>query len=242
MNAGQLNDIIGSPMEISDGSKLKRILIVDDEEIIRYSLVNILKSYGYDAIDVSSGEQAVKLLSEQEFHLVLSDLVMEGMDGLQLLENVKLVSPRTIVILITGYGSLKTAVSALRLGAYDYLLKPCDEEELLYRIKRAIEMQNYGEEQKRIQEISAIAKTTITLSDKINTPLNIILGNVEIMQMTLKDINNLKVNRILETIEKQIFIIKEVMEKLAKLTNAETRKYTSFSDYEIIDLPDDSKI
>jgi len=227
-------------MEIPDKTSQKRILIVDDEEIIRYSLINILRGYGYDAVDVSSGEEAVKLLGEQKFHLILSDLVMEGMDGLGLLENVKLVSPSTIVILITGYGSLKTAVSALRLGAYDYLLKPCDEEELIYRVKRALEMQHFGEEQKRIQEISAIAKTTITLSDKINTPLNIILGNVEILQMTLKEVENSKVDRILESIEKQIFIIKEVMEKLARLTNAETRKYTSFSDYEIIDLSDEN--
>ncbi len=222
-----------------ENTERKRVLIVDDEEIIRYSLVNILKGYGYDAIDVSSGEEAVRIISEQRVHLILSDLVMEGMDGLQLLENVKLVSPQTIFILITGYGSLKTAVSALRLGAYDYLLKPCDEEELCYRVKRALEMQNFGEEQKRIQETSAIAKTTITLSDKINTPLNIILGNVEILQLLFKDIDNIKVKKTLETIEKQIFSIKEVMEKLAKLTNAETRKYTSFSDYEIINLPNE---
>ena len=226
-------------MDNSDNTTKKRILIVDDEEIIRYSLVNILKGYGYDAVDVSNGEEAVKLLGEQEFHLILSDLVMEGVDGLQLLENVKLVSPRTIVIIITGYGSLKTAVSALRLGAYDYLLKQCDEEELIYRIKRALEMQHYGEEQRRIQEISAIAKTTITLSDKINTPLNIILGNVELLQLSLKDIGNEKVKKTLATMEKQIFIIKDVMEKLARLTSAETRKYTSFSDYEIIDLSEE---
>jgi YesN/AraC family two-component response regulator len=227
------------PMENSGKFEKKRILIVDDEEIIRYSLMNILKGHGYEAIDVSSGENAIKVMSEQKIHLILSDLVMESMDGLQLLENVKLVSPRTIVIIITGYGSLKTAVSALRLGAYDYLLKPCDEEELLFRVKRALEMQHFGEEQKRIQEISAIAKTTITLSDKINTPLNIILGNVEILQLLFKDINNDKVKKTLGTMEKQIFIIKEVMEKLARLTNAETSKYTSFSDYEIINLPDE---
>jgi YesN/AraC family two-component response regulator len=233
------NANVFSHMENSENTEKKRVLIVDDEEIIRYSLVNILKGYGYDAIDVSSGDEAVKLMSEQRIHLVLSDLVMEDMDGLQLLENVKLVSPRTIVIIITCYGSLKTAVSALRLGAYDYLLKPCDEEELLYRVKRALEMQSFGDEQRRIQEISAIAKTTITLSDKINTPLNIILGNVEMLQLLFKDINNDKVRKTLGTMEKQIFIIKEVMEKLAKLTNAETRKYTSFSDYEIINLPDE---
>lgn len=214
----------------------KRILIVDDEEIVRYSLVNILRSNGYEVVDVSSAEVALKELYEHTFHLVLTDLVMEGMDGLELLENVKVLSPKTMVILITGYGSLKTAVTALRLGVYDYLIKPCDEDELLLRVRRALEMQHFGEEQKRIQEVSAIAKTAVTLSDQINTPLNIILGSIEMLQLAPVLEGNAHIQKSLQTMENQIFKIKEVMERLAKLTKAETKKYTSLSDYEMIDL------
>jgi len=214
----------------------KRILIVDDEEIVRYSLVNILRSHGYEVVDVASAEAGLKILYEQEFHLVLTDLVMEGMDGLELLENVKVLSPRTMVILITGYGSLKTAVTALRLGVYDYLIKPCDEDELLLRVRRALEMLHYGEEQQRLQDVSAIAKTAVTLSDQINTPLNIILGNIEILQLSPLLEHNENVQKSLKTMENQIFKIREVMEKLAKLTKAETKKYASLSDYEMIDL------
>ncbi len=214
----------------------KRILIVDDEEIVRYSLVNILRSHGYEVVDVASAEAGLKILYEQEFHLVLTDLVMEGMDGLELLENVKVLSPRTMVILITGYGSLKTAVTALRLGVYDYLIKPCDEDELLLRVRRALEMLHYGEEQQRLQDVSAIAKTAVTLSDQINTPLNIILGNIEILQLSPLLEHNENIQKSLKTMENQIFKIREVMEKLAKLTKAETKKYASLSDYEMIDL------
>jgi len=156
----------------------KHILVVDDEEIVRYSLVNILKTHGYEVDEVPSAEKALEVFREKKYHLVLTDLVLEGMGGLDLLENIKVISPKTLVIVITGYGSIKTAVSALRLGVYDYLLKPCDEDELILRIRRALEMQNYGQEQKRIQEVSTITKTTVTLSDRINTPLNIILGNI----------------------------------------------------------------
>ena len=74
----------------------QRILIVDDEEIVRYSLVNILTSHGYEVDGVASAEDALKLLYEKNYHLVLTDLVMEGMDGLELLENVKVLSPRTL--------------------------------------------------------------------------------------------------------------------------------------------------
>jgi YesN/AraC family two-component response regulator len=214
----------------------KKILVVDDEEIVRYSLVDILRRHGYDVDDAHSAEQALELFNEQKYHLVLTDLVLEGMGGLELLENVKVISPKTLVMVITGYGSIKTAVSALRLGVYDYLLKPCDEDELIIRIRRALEMQSYGQEQKRIQEVSAISKTTVTLSDRINTPLNIILGNIEMLQISPELEKSEKIQNTLKVMEDQIFRIKEVMDKLARMTTAETKKYTTLRDYEIIDL------
>lgn len=217
-------------------SSAKKILVVDDEEIVRYSLKNILSSHGFDVDAVSSAEAALELFGEKTYHLVLTDLVLEGMGGLELLENVKVVSPRTLVILITGYGSLKTAVKALRLGAYDYLLKPCEEEELVVRVKRALEMQEFGMEQRRMQEISAIAKTAVTLSDKINTPLNIILGNIEMLQLRPDLEENEEVQDILKTVEKQVFAIKSVMDKLANLTSAHTKKYPALMNCEIIEL------
>ena len=214
----------------------KRILVVDDEEIVRYSLKNILTTNGFEVDEVGSAEEALKLLYNKSFHLVLTDLVLEGMGGLELLENVKVISPRTLVIVITGYGSLKTAVAALRLGVYDYLLKPCDENELILRVRRAIEMQGYGTEQKKLHELSAIAKTAVTLSDKINTPLNIILGNIEMLELSPELERNTKIQETLHVMETQIFTIKKVMDKLASLTDADTKRYPVLRDYEIIDL------
>lgn len=223
-------------MQGGDGMSDKRILVVDDEEIVRYSLKNILAAQGFEVDDVPSAEEALKLLYVRSYHLVLTDLVLEGMGGLDLLENVKVISPRTLVIVITGYGSLKTAVKALRLGVYDYLLKPCDEDELIIRVRRALEMQAYGREQKRLQELSAIAKTAVTLSDRINTPLNIILGTIEMLQLNPELEGSGKVQDALQVMETQIFAIKKVMERLAGLTNAQTKRYPVLRDYEIIDL------
>lgn len=210
--------------------------MVDDEEIVRYSLKNILSANGFEVDDVGSAEEALKLLYEKSYHLVLTDLVLEGMGGLELLENIKVITPRTLVIVITGYGSLKTAVAALRLGVYDYLLKPCDENELVLRVRRALEMQSYGSEQKKLHELSAIAKTAVTLSDRINTPLNIILGNIEMLELSPELERNTKVQATLRVMEAQIFAIKKVMDKLAGLTNADTKRYPALRDYEIIDL------
>lgn len=214
----------------------KKVLVVDDEEIIRYSLKNILTSHGFEVDAVVSAEDALGSLYDRSYHLVLTDLMLEGMGGLELVENIKVISPRTLVIVITGYGSLKTAVAALRLGVYDYILKPCDENELIIRVRRALEMQTYGMEQKRLQELSAIAKTAVTLSDRINTPLNIILANIEMLQLTPELENLSKAQETLQVMETQIFRIKKVMERLARLTNAETKRYPALRDFEIIDL------
>ncbi|HPS93969.1 MAG TPA: response regulator [Deltaproteobacteria bacterium] len=214
----------------------KKVLVVDDEEIIRYSLKNILTSHGFEVDAVVSAEDALGSLYDRSYHLVLTDLMLEGMGGLELVENIKVISPRTLVIVITGYGSLKTAVAALRLGVYDYILKPCDENELIIRVRRALEMQTYGMEQKRLQELSAIAKTAVTLSDRINTPLNIILGNIEMLQLAPELENLSKTQETLQVMETQIFRIKKVMERLARLTNAETKRYPALRDFEIIDL------
>ena len=214
----------------------QRILVVDDEEIVRYSLVNVLNARGYEVEGVASAEEALSRLYTKDYNLVLTDLLMEGMDGLELLENVKVITPRTMVIVITGYGSIKTAVQALRLGVYDYLLKPCDEDELLLRISRALEMQAYGDQQKRAQETNAISKTTVTLSDQINTPLNIILGNIELLQLAPELEDQPKLQAVLGTMEEQIFKIRDVMRRLAGLDAAETSKYTSLENFEMIDL------
>lgn len=214
----------------------KRILVVDDEEIVRYSLVNILRTNGYCVDSVSNAESALESLYQKRYHLVLTDLVMEDMDGLDLLEKVKVISPRTMVIVITGYGSIKTAVNALRMGVYDYLLKPCDEQELLLRVKRALNMQRFGAEQRRVQETTAISRTTVTLSDKINTPLNIILGNIEILQLCPEVTKVGKTKDTLGVMEDQIFKIKEVMERLANFSRTDTDKSWSIKDKELSDI------
>lgn len=214
----------------------KRILVVDDEEIVRYSLVNILRTNGYCVDSVSNAESALESLYQKRYHLVLTDLVMEDMDGLDLLEKVKVISPRTMVIVITGYGSIKTAVNALRMGVYDYLLKPCDEQELLLRVKRALNMQRFGAEQRRVQETTAISRTTVTLSDKINTPLNIILGNIEILQLCPEVTKVGKIKDTLGVMEDQIFKIKEVMERLANFSRTDTDKSWSIKDKELSDI------
>lgn len=117
----------------------KSILLVDDEEIILNALGRDLEHNGYVVSLASSGEEAISRLREKNYDLVVTDLVMTGMDGLQVLKESKKVDPDIGVFILTGYGDMDSAIDALRLGADDYLQKPVDTDELLLRIDRCLE-------------------------------------------------------------------------------------------------------
>lgn len=115
------------------------VLVVDDEGAIRYSVTKTLERVGYQVVTASSGEEALEILVGQNFDVVLTDIRMPGISGVDLLARIKEQSPDAIVILMTGYASLGTAVESLRLGAHDYLIKPSTSEDIRDSVKRGIE-------------------------------------------------------------------------------------------------------
>ena len=114
------------------------ILVVDDEEGFRSLLQWELGNRGMTVDVANNGAEAVKLIQEKHFDLVITDLTMPLLDGLMLLEAVKQTSPQTEVIMATGFGTVETAVHAMREGAFDFILKPYDFEHLVTRINKAI--------------------------------------------------------------------------------------------------------
>ncbi|MCH7774374.1 MAG: sigma-54-dependent Fis family transcriptional regulator [Bacteroidetes bacterium] len=114
------------------------ILIADDEEQIREPLSFVLNKEGYNCKTVNDGSNAIKALQEDNYDILITDIKMPGMNGVEVLEKSREISPETIVILITAYGSVETAIQALRKGAADYLLKPLDFDEVLVRLKNLI--------------------------------------------------------------------------------------------------------
>jgi len=116
----------------------KSILVVDDEKNQREILETILSGEGYDVTTASSGEAAMKFVADRHFDLVLTDLKMTGMSGLELLKSLTDFDKSIIVILLTAHGTIDSAVDALRLGAFEYLQKPYDSEKLLETVSRAL--------------------------------------------------------------------------------------------------------
>jgi putative two-component system response regulator len=119
-------------------SRASKLLIVDDDDLVRMSLQLLLQARGYDVVTAAGGAEALHVLKRKPVDLVLTDLCMPGMDGLQLLEQVKSSFPEVAVILLTTFSSLDTAIRAMRYGASDYLLKPCRREHLLERVEAAL--------------------------------------------------------------------------------------------------------
>jgi putative nucleotidyltransferase with HDIG domain len=118
----------------------QRILVVDDETAVRDSVCSILSQAGYDCTPVTSAKDALGILRSNEgVSIVLSDLIMEGMDGLTLLSRMKQEHPEIPVVMVTAVHDISVALAAIRNGAYDYLLKPFEREQLLAMVSRALE-------------------------------------------------------------------------------------------------------
>jgi DNA-binding response OmpR family regulator len=115
------------------------ILLVDDDPFILEGIGADLENQGFTVTRADSGDRALQLLTESDFDLVVTDLVMEDVDGIQVLKKAKALNAHTMVIILTGYGNMKSAIEALRHEADDYLLKPCESAELLYRVNQCLE-------------------------------------------------------------------------------------------------------
>jgi DNA-binding NtrC family response regulator len=128
------------------------ILVVDDEVNIRSALVTILEKRGHRVSAVGSGEEAWAILRDTSVDLILTDLKMPGMGGIELLRKVKDDYPDTEVVVMTAYGSVETAVEAMRLGAYDYVTKPIEKDRFPVVVEKALERRRLATENRRLRE------------------------------------------------------------------------------------------
>ncbi len=122
--------------------KPNKILFVDDEAIIRDSLAREIRLENYETDTAASGDKAITMLRQTHYDLVITDLVMPGINGIGVLQTAKELFPEISVIILTGHGDMTVVIEALRMGADDFLNKPCEIDELLFRIARCLEKQS----------------------------------------------------------------------------------------------------
>jgi two-component system nitrogen regulation response regulator NtrX len=152
----------------------KRVLVVDDERGVREALRQVLEYEGLDVATANSGDEALKLTADFQPHLVLLDVKMAGMDGLQTLAHLREVDSGLPVVMISGHGSIQTAVEATQLGAYDFLEKPLDTDRILLTLRNALQHVNLSTENERLREVGTDRYEIVGESRAIKEALQVI--------------------------------------------------------------------
>jgi signal transduction histidine kinase len=166
-----------------------RLLIVDDEENLRTSLCQAFRMEGYEVTGAADAQEALALIQGANFDVLLSDLMMPGLDGLALLEKARVLMPEAVIILMTGQATVESAIRALKGGAYDYILKPFKLEEIFHVVGRGLEQQRLRRENlalaeinRRLTEIDQIKSDLLSaITHEFRTPLTIIYGWMDLL-------------------------------------------------------------
>ncbi len=153
---------------------MKTVLVVDDEKSVRDSLKMILEYERYDVQYAENGEQALKAVQSSHLDVVLLDVKMAGMDGIEVLQRVRERKPDLPVIMISGHGTIETAVEATKLGAFDFLPKPLDRDKLLVTVRNALNQARLSQEKQKLEEAVEGKRQILGNSAKIKEVLDVI--------------------------------------------------------------------
>ena len=129
-----------------------KIMLVDDEERYLQTTKKLIKKKGYEVSTAQSGKEALEKLKSQNIHVVILDVKMPGMDGNETLKTIKALYPLVEVIMLTGHGTMDSAIDGLKSGAFDYLVKPADIEEIIEKAKEAFDKRERREEKIRVAQ------------------------------------------------------------------------------------------
>jgi signal transduction histidine kinase len=229
-----------------------QLLVVDDEESLRITTAAILENAGYVVDTASSGDEAIALLTKKDYDLVLTDLHMEGGDGLSVLNQIRRHSPLTISVVLTGFASVESAIAALQEGAYDYLVKPCDIDSMKHTIRRGVEHRRLmlAEQKARtdLEQLNLdlerrIAERTAeltrlnaelaeanrakdvflaTLSHELRTPLTPVVGWIKLLRSA--NLDEKSVAQALDAIERNAWLQSKLIDDLLDTSRIATGK------------------
>ena len=182
-------------MEIQLPEESARILVVDDEKVIREILSDFLTMEGYLVRTVEDGSAALKELGRRSYNLVISDLKMPNMGGLELIEKITEAALPVLTVIMTGFGTVETAIDAMKKGAYDYVLKPFKVEEVVHIVQRGLDRQRLQDENIRLKDALSIYRISeaITANLEVDKVLDVVLDatleavDADVVSLLLED-------------------------------------------------------
>lgn len=194
-----------------------KILVIDDEKRMCDSIKVLLTNIGYDVDIAENGRVGIDKLKANRYDLVITDLMMPELDGFAVMKHIKGNCPRTLVIVITGYASVESAVRAIRSGAYDYILKPFDFEIIKISVERAWDKLKLEKELEKTRKLAQVAERAISMSKEINNPLAVASGFAQLLEMRFEDSSD-------ETLKRQISSIVKASESIHQM-RAQFRRF-----------------
>jgi len=196
-------------------SESAKILVIEDESLVRQSYDDMLNFFGYEVESVPNGREGMSRITKKDYDIVVTDLNMPEMNGLDVLKYIKKKKPYIEVIVITGYATLENAIEAMKVGAYDYFAKPIDIEHVRIVLSKCVKQIQSRRENEELRSLTQSLKELNELKDKfititnheLRTPVTVLKGYIELIDYFLADNRNKEINEALE-------IVNETMQEL----------------------------
>jgi signal transduction histidine kinase len=199
-----------------------KILVIEDEDQVRESYIDMFKFFGYEVEAAPNGREGLSKIVKHDFDIVVTDLYMPEMNGLEVLNYIKKSKPYTEVIVITGFATLDNAIQAMKVGAYDYFTKPVDIDHVRIVLSKCVQQQRAKRENEelkslneRLKELNEMKDKFITITNhELRTPLTVLKGYLELIDYYLQDSKNADLNDafsvVAETMKELVCIIEDM--------------------------------
>lgn len=219
-----MNSWVEVRMEKSD----IKILVVEDEEFIRMMFCQSFENWGFQVEEAENGKEALEKIQEGDFNIVVTDLNMPIMDGMELLRKTKEKWPYIEVIVITGFATIESAIEAMKIGAYDFILKPVNFEHVQFTINKCFKKIKTQAENTELMEMNTRLRELNELKDKfiyitnheLRTPLTIIKGYIDILETMISD-NDEDTREVVDILKDTTEELNELVERIHLLGNIE---------------------
>lgn len=203
-------------------TKLKKVLVIDDDEGVCCLVEDILAEQGIDVVKAIGGEKGIRILTEEFFPVVITDLRMPDIDGFGIIDYIHKRKLQSLVVVITGYVTIDNAIEALRLGAYDYVIKPFSPDLLTLTVKKAFDFLGLIEKQEKIKQLEIITQMASTTAHEVSQPLTVLMGQANEIQKTTRDE---KIREMAQQVLSEARNISNVIRKIENLQEYVTKTF-----------------
>jgi signal transduction histidine kinase len=229
--------MLTSPKDKTTDENPAKILVIEDETEVRKSYIDMFGFFGYDVQAVSNGHDGLKLINNEDYDIVVTDLNMPGMDGLDVLKYIKKNKPYIEVIVITGYATLENAIKAMKVGAYDYFTKPVDIDHVRIVLSKCLQQLRAKKENEELRSLNQQLRELNELKDKfititnheLRTPITVLKGYIELIDYFLEKSKDKDISEAIEIVGGTMSELISIVEQMHDMSSLNYGKKKFFA-------------